>query len=141
MNGEVTRNCGTRSYVAENYYSAPSPRASRGLSHKYQTSLDAKVKGQDTPKSELSILIALHLSWFKEENRLHPSPNAIVVGPTGVGKTHSVRTACEYLRLPFAEVDATAIVPAGILGLQVEDILADLVRSAEEIIKQDRRDR
>lgn len=103
--------------------------------------LDAKVKGQDTPKEELSVLIALHLSWFGTQNRLHPSPNAIVVGPTGVGKTHSVRTACESLHLPFAEVDATAIVPAGILGLQVEDVLADLVRSADEIIKHDGRDR
>jgi len=72
---------------------------------------------------------------------MHRSPNAILIGPTGVGKTHTIRVASEYLKIPFITVDTTTLVPSGIAGLQVEDILGDLVREASTIIKQDGRRR
>lgn len=99
--------------------------------------LDTRVVGQDTAKIQLSVLLSMHLGWFRQQNRMHRSPNAILVGPTGVGKTHTMRVASEFLRLPFVAVDATSLVPAGVVGLQVEDVLADLVMIANDILEQD----
>ncbi len=106
-----------------------------------KTHLDTKVVGQELAKIQISILMSMHMNWFKAEERMHRSPNAIVLGPTGVGKTHTLRVAGEYLKVPFVSVDITSLVPSGIAGLQVEDILGDLVREAEEIIKREGRPR
>lgn len=97
--------------------------------------LDTKVIGQETAKIQISVLLSMHMNWFRKKSKMHRSPNALVVGPTGVGKTHTLRIASEYLNVPFVTVDTTAIVRAGIVGLGVEDILADLVREAKEILK------
>lgn len=102
--------------------------------------LDDRVVGQEEAKIQISVLLSMHLGWFKHQERLYPSPNAILIGPTGVGKTHTLRTASEYLKVPFVSVDATSLVPSGIVGLQVEDVLADLVRIAGDIIRQDGRE-
>ena len=98
--------------------------------------LDTKVIGQETAKVQISVLLSMHMNWFNQKNKMHRSPNALVVGPTGVGKTHTLRIASEYLKVPFIAVDTTAIVRAGIVGLGVEDILADLVREAREMLKR-----
>lgn len=98
--------------------------------------LDTKVIGQETAKVQISVLLSMHMNWFNQKNKMHRSPNALVVGPTGVGKTHTLRIASEYLKVPFVAVDTTAIVRAGIVGLGVEDILADLVREAIEMLKR-----
>jgi ATP-dependent Clp protease ATP-binding subunit ClpX len=98
--------------------------------------LDTKVIGQDAAKIQMSVLLSMHMNWFKRESRLHRAPNSIVIGPTGVGKTHSLRIASEYLKIPFISVDTTSLVPSGIVGYQIEDVLADLVREAQEILKR-----
>jgi ATP-dependent Clp protease ATP-binding subunit ClpX len=97
--------------------------------------LDTKVIGQEVAKIQISVLLSMHMNWFKQKSKMHRSPNALVVGPTGVGKTHTLRIASEYLKIPFVAVDTTAIVRAGIVGLGVEEILADLVREAKRILK------
>ena len=109
--------------------------------HDIKTYLDTKVVGQELAKIQISVLLSMHMNWFTHEARMHRSPNAILIGPTGVGKTHTIRVASEYLKIPFITVDTTTLVPSGIAGLQVEDILGDLVREANEIIKQEGRRR
>ncbi len=98
--------------------------------------LDTKVVGQESAKVQISVLLSMHINWFKNESRMHRAPNAIVLGPTGVGKTHTLRIASEYLKIPFISVDTTSLVAAGIAGYQIEDVLADLVREADEILKK-----
>lgn len=95
--------------------------------------IDTLVVGQETAKRKLSVLLSMHLAWNSAPNKMHPSPNAFVVGPTGSGKTHSIGVACSFLRLPFVSVDSTSFVPSGIKGLQVEEVLASLVNAAREI--------
>jgi ATP-dependent Clp protease ATP-binding subunit ClpX len=102
--------------------------------HEIKEHLDRFVVGQDEAKVQLSVLFSMHLSWFSHENKMHRSPNAIIIGPTGVGKTHSIRIASDFLGLPFAVVDTTSLVPSGIAGLQIEDILEDLVRTASGML-------
>jgi ATP-dependent Clp protease ATP-binding subunit ClpX len=47
-----------------------------------------------------------------------------------VGKTHALAVAAHALGLPFATTDATMLVPSGIVGEQVEDVLEVLVDAA-----------
>lgn len=111
------------------------------LAHEIKAHLDSQVVGQEAAKIQLSVLLSMHLSWFMHEERMHRSPNAILIGPTGVGKTHTIRVASEYLKVPFIAVDTTSIVPSGIVGLQIEDVLADLVRLADGILTQEGKER
>lgn len=98
--------------------------------------LDKYVVGQEAPKVQISVLLSMHRGWFETQDRMHPSPNAILYGPTGVGKTHTVRVASDYLKVPFVVADATSIVPSGIVGKQVEDIIEDLVTAAQAILTE-----
>ena len=54
----------------------------------------------------------------------------LLVGPTGVGKTETVRAACKYLNIPFYEVNASNIVPQGIKGMSIEDVIIGLYDQA-----------
>ena len=103
------------------------------LAQTIKSHLDNLVVGQNSAKIQVSMLLSMHLSWFRDEQRSHPAPKAIIIGPTGVGKTHSLRVATQYLGIPYIVVDATSLVPSGIAGLQIEDLLEDLVRSAHTI--------
>lgn len=109
--------------------------------HEIKAHLDTKVVGQELAKIQISVLLSMHLNWFSEENRMHRSPNAIVIGPTGVGKTHTLRIASEFLEIPFIAVDTTSLVEAGIVGLQIEDVISDLVREADSILDRGGRPR
>ena len=48
------------------------------------------------------------------------------VGPTGTGKTETVRAACEYLCIPYFETNAANLVPQGIKGTSIEDVAVGL---------------
>jgi ATP-dependent Clp protease ATP-binding subunit ClpX len=126
-------------YIAERFVQhetfgdalTPTPTA-----HEIKSRLDPMVVGQETAKIYLSVLMSMHLAWFNgPQNRMHRTPNAILIGPTGSGKTHTLRVASEHLGIPFITVDATSIVPSGIVGVQIEDILADLVLTAGNILE------
>lgn len=61
-------------------------------------------------------------------------PNGLMIGPTGVGKTYTIQRAAELLGIPYVVVDTTALVPAGIVGLQIEDVAEELVESAKALL-------
>lgn len=94
------------------------------------------VKGQTEQIRSIAVLLSMHLQWCRHPDPRHTPPNALVLGPTGTGKTFTFRTAAEWLRLPFISIDATSLVPAGIVGQQVEDIAANLVNLADEILRE-----
>lgn len=98
--------------------------------------LTTYVKGQGEQLRNIALLLSMHLQWCKTPDPRNTPPNALVLGPTGTGKTFTFRTAAEWLRLPFVTVDVTSLVPAGIVGQQVEDIAANLVNLADEILKE-----
>lgn len=96
--------------------------------------LNRVVIGQDVAKTALSVLLSAHLGGTKRANR-RDSPNALLIGPTGVGKTHTVQTAAAYLGLPFVNVDSTALVPSDAIdGMTIESVLIELIVSAETIL-------
>jgi ATP-dependent Clp protease ATP-binding subunit ClpX len=89
------------------------------------------VIGQGRAKDLLTVLFSMHLARCVGQRAAQSLPSAILIGPTGVGKTHSMRTLATAVGLPFVTADATALVPAGIVGYQIEDIMLALYRRAD----------
>ena len=99
--------------------------------------LDECVVGQERAKMFLSILFSMHSRRFRRTDTSRQpavdnnpvAPNALLLGPTGVGKTHSIRSAAEYLKLPCVIVDSTSLAPSGIReGRGFDDVLNELVK-------------
>jgi ATP-dependent protease Clp ATPase subunit len=104
--------------------------------------LKSRVRGQDEALQTLSFLLSMHQQRISKSPERSAGqravPNGILLGPTGVGKTYSIQTAADLFDVPFVVVDATSLVDAGIVGLQIEDILLDLVEAARGILQQKR---
>ena len=63
----------------------------------------------------------------------------LLVGPTGTGKTETVKVASEYLCLPFVEANAADLVTQGIKGTSIGDLLKELVEKTGGDIKKAQR--
>ncbi len=96
--------------------------------------LDQHVIGQTNAKKTLAVAIYNHLK------RIHnpvvdgvsiDKSNILMIGNSGVGKTHMVKTLARILEVPFAIVDATSLSQTGYVGLDPEECLARLYQAAE----------
>ncbi|AQZ60932.1 hypothetical protein BKM31_05000 [[Actinomadura] parvosata subsp. kistnae] len=74
----------------------------------------------------------MHLQWSLKPDP-HTAPNALIIGPTGVGKTHAIRTASEILNIPLAIVDATRLTSHG-LDSSLDAVLVELISAARRVI-------
>jgi len=54
----------------------------------------------------------------------------LLLGPTGVGKTHLVRALASLIGVPFVRADATRFSSTGYVGADVEDVVRSLVPAA-----------
>lgn len=95
--------------------------------------LDQYVIGQDEAKRALAVAVYNHYKRVRASGQdpveLGKS-NILLVGPTGSGKTHLVRTLARLLDVPFAIADATALTEAGYVGEDVETMLLSLIQAA-----------
>ena len=99
---------------------------------KIKEHLDQYVIGQDSAKTVLSVAVANHYKRIvmpPEGFELDKS-NVLILGATGSGKTLLARTIAEYLNVPFAIADATALTEAGYVGDDVENIITKLYSAA-----------
>jgi len=96
--------------------------------------LDQHVIGQQLAKRTLAVAIYNHLKRLS-----HPEvdgvtldkSNILMIGSSGVGKTHMVTTLARVLNVPFAVVDATSLSQTGYVGLDPEECLTRLFQAAE----------
>ena len=100
--------------------------------------LDRFVIKQEQAKRVLSVAVCDHYNHVRrclEDEKLAKSeyvkPNVLLLGPTGVGKTFLMRNVAKLIGVPFVKADATKFSETGYVGYDVEDIVRDLVKSAD----------
>ncbi|MEW9550204.1 ATP-dependent Clp protease ATP-binding subunit ClpX [Nonomuraea sp. NPDC050783] len=103
--------------------------------------LDQYVIGQDGAKRALAVAVYNHYKRLRSPaSRDDPvelgKSNILLLGPTGSGKTHLVRTLARMLDVPFATADATALTESGYVGDDVENILLRLVQAADHDVRR-----
>ena len=59
-----------------------------------------------------------------------------MIGPTGSGKTHLVKTLARLLNVPLAICDATSLTEAGYIGDDVESVLSKLLANADNDVER-----
>ena len=92
---------------------------------------------QDEAKKVLAVSICDHYNHVRRciENPAvnegeYGKQNILILGPTGVGKTYLMRTIAKLIGVPFVKADATKFSETGFVGGDVEDLVRDLVKTA-----------
>lgn len=97
--------------------------------------LDDYVIGQFLAKKSLSV--AVHNHYKRVNSSLDTGDveiaksNILLIGPTGSGKTLLAQTIAKVLNVPFAMADATSLTEAGYVGEDVENVILNLLTSAD----------
>ncbi|MCB9799770.1 MAG: AAA family ATPase [Candidatus Omnitrophica bacterium] len=99
--------------------------------------LDRFVIKQEDAKRVLATAVCDHYNHVrlsrepeKAASYIYSKQNVLILGPTGVGKTHLVRHLAELIGVPFIKADATKFSETGYAGGDVEDLIRDLVEKA-----------
>lgn len=97
--------------------------------------LNRFVIGQSEAKKVLSVALCDHFQHVRltlegQAAPFYQKQNVLLLGPTGVGKTHLIRSAAELIGVPFVKADATKFSETGYVGGDVDDLVRDLVRRA-----------
>lgn len=95
--------------------------------------LDRFVRGQRRAKQDIAVAVYNHYlsqAWRDREGTDLGRYHILMIGPTGVGKTHLVKTLAEFLRVPVGFVSATGLVEAGYKGNSVDSITRTLLERA-----------
>lgn len=92
---------------------------------------------QDEAKKVLSVAICDHYNHVRRclenpetKDLEYAKQNILILGPTGVGKTYLMRTIAKLIGVPFVKADATKFSETGYVGADVEDLVRDLVKTA-----------
>ncbi|MFZ0724943.1 MAG: AAA family ATPase [Desulfobacterales bacterium] len=106
--------------------------------------LDQYIVKQDRAKAILATKICTHFNRIKHAQSRPVDAkdvmigsiknNVLMLGPTGVGKTYIIKLIAEKIGVPFVKGDATKFSETGYVGGDVEDLVRDLVREADDDI-------
>ncbi|MGB5615630.1 MAG: AAA family ATPase [Desulfobacterales bacterium] len=107
--------------------------------------LDQYIVKQDRAKAILATKICTHFNRIKRSQSRPADANSMMIGsiknnvlmlgPTGVGKTYIIKLIAEKIGVPFVKGDATKFSETGYVGGDVEDLVRDLVREADDDIE------
>lgn len=106
--------------------------------------LDRYIVKQDSAKAILSTKICTHFNRIKRAESTQDEMsdlvgniknNILMMGPTGVGKTYMIKLIAKKIGVPFVKGDATKFSETGYVGGDVEDLVRDLVREADDDIE------
>ncbi|MEX1297805.1 MAG: AAA family ATPase [Desulfotignum sp.] len=105
--------------------------------------LDQYVVRQDRAKSVLATKICTHFNRIRHQESREDKgskitgnikSNILMLGPTGIGKTYLIRLIAAKIGVPFVKADATKFSETGYVGGDVEDLIRDLVKEADDDI-------
>jgi ATP-dependent Clp protease ATP-binding subunit ClpX len=94
--------------------------------------LDEYIVGQEHTKKVIAIEIYRHSLRMQNKDKNISKSNILMTGLTGTGKTEIARTLAKILKVPFVISDATALTQAGYVGDDVEIMLQNLYKNANE---------
>jgi endopeptidase Clp ATP-binding regulatory subunit ClpX len=106
--------------------------------------LDQYVVRQDTAKSVLATKICTHFNRIRHSQVTgegvskitgNIKSNILMLGPTGIGKTYLIKLIAKKIGVPFVKADATKFSETGYVGGDVEDLIRDLVKEANDDIE------
>ena len=107
--------------------------------HQIKAKLDEYVIGQNYAKKVMSVAVYNHykrvITNTMDEIEIDKS-NMLMIGPTGCGKTHLVKTLARLLNVPLAICDATSLTEAGYIGDDVESVLSKLLANADNDVEK-----
>ena len=108
-----------------------------------ETIIKKSVRGQDEGVKTVATALSAHLLRVRYAQN-HPGSelqkdNMLVLGPTGSGKTESIRSVIRALDLPIpvAVISANTLTGSGWRGKNTTTILEDLRQACKPIIKKD----
>lgn len=97
--------------------------------------------GQDKPAQSVATALSAHILRCRH-NIEHPDEpirkdNLLVAGPTGTGKTETIRAVINKLKLPIplTVVSCTALTNTGYRGKSLDDVFVDLIMDADRLFK------
>ena len=99
--------------------------------------LDAHVIAQEEAKRALSVAVCDHYNAVRRQldeptlSEERTKPNLLLLGPSGVGKTHLLRAVTKLLGVPFVTGDATKFSATGYVGGDVDELVRGLLPAAE----------
>ena len=105
--------------------------------HKIKAKLDEYVVGQEHAKKAMSVAVYNHYKRVAADNADEieiEKSNMLMIGPTGSGKTHLVKTLARILDVPLAITDATSLTEAGYIGDDIESVVSKLLAAADNDI-------
>ncbi len=106
--------------------------------------LDQYIVRQDRAKAVLATKICTHYNRVRRAMDMRSKDpeivggvknNVLLLGPTGVGKTYMVKLIARRIGVPFVKGDATKFSETGYVGGDVEDLVRDLVREANDDVE------
>ncbi len=105
--------------------------------------IDEYVIEQERAKKILAV--AVHNHYKRIDARVEmggvelQKSNILLIGPTGSGKTLLAQTLARILNVPFTIADATTLTEAGYVGEDVENIILNLLQSADYDVERAQR--
>lgn len=106
--------------------------------------LDQYVVRQSKAKSVLATKICTHFNRIRHSEVTgegiskitgNIKSNILMLGPTGIGKTYLIKLIAKKIGVPFVKADATKFSETGYVGGDVEDLIRDLVKEANDDIE------
>jgi ATP-dependent Clp protease ATP-binding subunit ClpX len=100
---------------------------------------DDEVSGLLPVRQRLAACLHRHMLTARS-GRPRTIPNVVVMGPSGGGKTHTVRTMLKHSGLPFIEINCTQYSDVGFVGSDLSSMFLNFLKPPWVEVAKEKRD-